>query len=102
MKKISILSVCGSGTVTSSMIAGKLKDILKEKGYGVSTRESRPTEALQLAQSGQYDLITYTSPLPEGDYGIPVINAIGLLTGFSEDEVIEEVVQAIETLEEEK
>ncbi len=86
MKKISILSVCGSGTVTSSMVAGKVKEFLKDKGYNASATEARPTEALNLAQSGRFDFITFTSPLQSGDYVIPTVNAFACLTGIGEDE----------------
>lgn len=55
MKNVNVLSVCGSGTVTSSMVAGKVKETLKEKGINSSTTEARPTEALNLAQSGRFD-----------------------------------------------
>ena len=33
MAAVNILSVCGSGTVTSSMVAAKLKEKLGERGY---------------------------------------------------------------------
>ncbi len=33
MKQFNVLSVCGSGTVTSSMVAGKLKEVLGNKGF---------------------------------------------------------------------
>lgn len=99
MKKVSILSVCGSGTVTSSMVAGKLKEKLKEKGYDVATTESRPTEALNLAKSGRFDLITFTSPLAPGDYGIPAINAFACLTGIGEEDFLAEVLKTIENLQ---
>ena len=64
MKQFNVLSVCGSGTVTSSMVAGKLKEVLGNKGISITTTEARPTEALNLAQSGRFDFITFTSPLP--------------------------------------
>lgn len=95
MKKVSILSVCGAGTVTSSMIAGALKRKLRDT-YDVSAIEAKLTEALELARSGRFDLITYTSPLPEGDYGIPAINALPCLTGVGEDKFFEDVIKMIE------
>lgn len=49
MKNVNVLSVCGSGTVTSSMVAGKVKETLKEKGINSSTTEARPTEALKFS-----------------------------------------------------
>lgn len=98
MKQVSILSVCGSGTVTSTMVASKLKDRLKEKGVAVATTEARPTEALQLAQSGRFDLIAFTSPLPAGDYGIPAVNAMACLTGVGEDAFFDEIETVIDSL----
>lgn len=96
---LNVLSVCGSGTVTSSMVADKLKETLAEEhNISVTTTESRPTEALNLAQNGSFDFIINTSPLPNGDYGIPIINAAGLLTGFGEEEFFEEVLQTINEL----
>lgn len=91
MRQFHVLSVCGSGTVTSSMVAEKIKEAMAEKGFYIKTTEVRPTEALNYAQSGGYDLITYTSPLPLKDYGIPTISAVGCLTGIGEDEFFEEV-----------
>ena len=99
MKRYNVLSVCGSGTVTSSMVAEKLRETLEEKGYIVDTTEANPNEALSLAKTGKFDFITGTSPLPDGDYGIPVVNAIGFLTGFGEDEFLEEVDEVLLALE---
>jgi len=100
MAKYNVLSVCGSGTVTSSMVAGNLKETLKDEYNisSVSTTEARPTEALQLAQSGNYDFIINTSPLPKGDYGVPAINATGLLTGMGEEDFYKEVMEVINEL----
>lgn len=72
MKSVNILSICGSGTVTSSMVAAKLKDRLSEHGYQVSATEAKPTEALNLAQSKRFDIIAHTSPLPREITGFPV------------------------------
>ena len=98
MASVNILSVCGSGTVTSSMVAGKLKEKLKEKGYAVSTTEARPTEALNLAQSGRFDILTHTSPLPKGDYGIPTITAFACITGMGEHKFFEGVIKALKSV----
>ena len=46
-KNINLLAVCGSGTVTSSMIAGEIQDELGDEGYSVRATEARPTEAKQ-------------------------------------------------------
>ena len=93
MAAVNILSVCGSGTVTSSMVAAKLKEKLGERGYSVST-----TEALNLATSGRFDILTHTSPLPDGDYTIPTVNAFACITGMGEDQFFEDVVAALKSV----
>ena len=94
-KRFKVLSVCGSGTVTSSMVALKLKDALDEKGISIAATEAKPTEALNLISGGGYDFIINTSPLIAGDYGVPIINAVGFLTGFAEEEFIENIMAVI-------
>lgn len=96
MATIHILAVCGSGTVTSSMVAGKIKDRLGEQGYRVMTSEARPTEALRLARSGRFDLMVHTSPIPEGEYTIPVIDAFPCISMLGEDTFFEEVLRSLE------
>lgn len=98
MKQVSILSICGSGTVTSSMVAAKLKDKLSQRGYSVTATEAKPTEALNLAQSGRFDVIAHTSPLPRGEYGIPCVNAFSCITGIGEDKFFDDVVEALKSV----
>lgn len=98
MTSVNILSICGSGTVTSSMVAAKLKDKLAAYGYQVNATEAKPTEALNLAQSGCFDIIANTSPLPKGDYGIPCVNAFACITGMGEDKFFEDVVAALKSV----
>lgn len=96
MNRIKILTVCGSGTVSSSMLSEKLKDSLEEYGYRVSTNEVSPGGVSGALMTGKYDFIAYTSPV-SGEYNIPVINAVGFLTGFAEEEFIEEVLKVLKT-----
>lgn len=97
MKNINVLSVCGSGTVTSSMIAGKVRDILQENGFRAKTVETNPSGVVGELSSGQWDLIVHTSPL-KGKYDIPTINAVGLLTGMDEEGFIEELLDAVKKI----
>ena len=91
MSSLKIISVCGSGTVTSSMVAMKVKDALAEAGIRATTTESNPNGVAQLLSSGTYDLIVHTSPLV-AHYQLPTINAVGLLTGIGEAEFFEELL----------
>ncbi|WP_321387833.1 PTS sugar transporter subunit IIB [uncultured Enterococcus sp.] len=97
MKRVNVISVCGSGTVTSSMVAGKVKDFLEENGYRTKTVEVNPGGVEGELASGQWDVIVHTSPL-KGKYDIPTINSVGLLTGMEEDEFYEELLATVKTL----
>ena len=57
-----------------------------------------PTEALNLATSGRFDILTHTSPLPDGDYTIPTVNAFACITGMGEDQFFEDVVAALKSV----
>ena len=97
MRPVRILSVCGSGTVSSAMLTSKLTDALEEKGYEVEATEVAPGGVALAVQSGHYDLIAYTSPVDD-IYGIPVLNATGFLVGINEDEFLEQLFEVVENL----
>lgn len=97
MKNINVLTVCGSGTVSSSMVSEKLKDALAEKGYSVTTTEIKPQQVLEYVEDGGYDFIAFTTPVPSQEK-IPAINAVGFLTGFAEEEFLEEVDEVLHAL----
>jgi galactitol PTS system EIIB component len=97
MKNLNVLSVCGSGTVTSSMIAQKVKEILQEQGYRAKTVETNPSGVDSELSSGKWDLIVHTSPLKR-KYDIPSINAVGLLTGMDEEGFIEQLLETVQKI----
>ncbi|MFV0411948.1 MAG: PTS fructose transporter subunit IIB [Oscillospiraceae bacterium] len=98
MRSVKILSVCGSGTVSSAMLSSKLGDVLEEKGDEMETTEVAPGGVALAVESGRYDLIAYTSPV-EDVYGVPLINATGFLVGINEDEFIEELMDIVGKLD---
>jgi PTS system galactitol-specific IIB component len=79
------------------MVAEKLKEALAEKGYTIETTEVKPTQVESYAELGKYDFVAYTTPV-QGNISIPVINAVGFLTGFDEEGFIEEVLRVIEKI----
>ncbi len=91
---ISVLTVCGSGTVTSTMIGDKLKDRLSEKGYAVKITEVNSGGVEGAMSMGKFDFIAFTSPVP-GNYDTPIFNAVGFLTGLEEEEFIEKVLVSL-------
>lgn len=94
MRPVKILSVCGSGTVSSAMLTSKLTDVLEEKGYEVEATEVAPGGVAIAVDSSDYDLIAYTSPV-EDSFGLPLLNATGFLVGLNEDEFIEELMNVV-------
>ena len=97
-RRVKICCVCGSGTVSSSMAANKLKDALGEYGYDVDAVECSPVSAESTLAAGGFSLMACVSPVYE-DFGIPKVNAVGLLTGMGEDQVIEECLRILKAEE---
>ena len=84
--KIKVLSVCGSGVVTSHMVANE--------GYDVDAEECNPSELDGYLMRGSYDFIAYSSPI--GDpHGTPAFSAMGLITGLGEDEFMEQALACL-------
>jgi len=88
-----ILVVCGSGIATSTAAAVEIKEKLAERGIYVETRQTN-VFALASANLEDVSLIASTCRL-EGDYDVPVINVVPLLTGVNEDKVIEEIIRKV-------
>jgi len=91
---IRLLAVCGSGTVSSTMVAEKASDYIESLGYRVTSEELNPQQASERIPGDNFDLVVFTSPIP-GTYDIPIINATGLLTGINEDEVYDQIKKAL-------
>lgn len=96
MKKINVLAVCGSGTVSSAMVGMRIKKLLSEHGYEASIEEINPGMLKGKVSNGNIDLIAYTSPIVANDApGIPQVNAVGVLTGMDEETFLEEALEAL-------
>ncbi len=96
-KSVKLLTVCGSGIVTSSMVANKITEMLEDEGYDVEAMESNPSELETYLMRDKYDFVAYASPIDESILGdVPAISAICLLTGRGEDEFKEEVLKILE------
>lgn len=96
MKKCKILCVCGSGTVSSAMVAGKIKEQLAEKGWDVHAEETNPNGVETALAGDKYDLIACVSPVYQ-EFDVPKVNAVGMLTGMSEEQVIEDCLKILES-----
>ena len=96
MTKIKVLSVCGSGTVSSAMVGERIIELLGEHGYEVEIDEVNPGMVSGAVMNGDIDLVAFTSPIdPDDAKGIPQVNSVGLLTGLDEETFLEEALAAL-------
>lgn len=91
-KVLHVLGVCGAGTVTSTMVAMRVQDVLDEEGIRCKIDEVRPTQVHMMLETANVDLIITTSPIMDVEkIKVPVINGHSLLSGFGEQETLEEI-----------
>ena len=79
------------------MIAVKMQERFEELGYNFEAMEVNPGGVKTALMSGNYDFIAYTSPVEE-EVDIPMINAVNFMTGFAEEEFMEEALKVLEEL----
>ncbi len=93
LKRISIVTVCGSGVVTSSMVAVKLREQLMEHGFDARVVETNPGGLDSLVMGNHFDLIACISPVNK-DYGIPKVDAKGMIAA-NDEQVIEDCLKIL-------
>lgn len=99
MTQIKVLSVCGSGTVSSAMVGERIVELLSEHGYEVEIEEVNPGMVSGAVAGGDVDIIAFTSPIdPDDAKGIPQINSVGLLTGLDEETFMEQALAALKEI----
>lgn len=96
LKRVSIVTVCGSGVVTSSMVAVKLKERLAEHGYDAKVVETNPGGLDSLVMGNHFDMIACISPVSK-DYGIPKIDAKGMIAA-DDEQVMEDALRVLNKL----
>jgi galactitol PTS system EIIB component len=90
-RKLHILAVCGSGVVSCSMIGQKVKEMLEPFGIRAEVTGLLPQSVREYVERGGIDFIVATSPVP-GPITVPLIKGVGLLTGFGEEEIAEQII----------
>lgn len=84
-----ILVVCGSGIATSTAAVGELEKKFRENNIKVNIKQCDVFSVSSNLQG--VDLIASTCAL-KGDYGVPIVSVIPLLTGIGEEKVINEIL----------
>ncbi|MBF1084582.1 hypothetical protein [Solobacterium sp.] len=98
-REINVLTVCGSGIVTSSMIANQIVEMLEDEGYDAHAQEANPSEMENFLMRQHFDFVAYASPIDEDDLnGVPAIPAIGLITGAGKEEFKEKMFEIIKSI----
>ena len=98
-REINVLTVCGSGIVTSSMIANQIVEMLEDEGYDAHAQEANPSEMENFLMRQHFDFVAYASPIDEDDLnGVPAIPAIGLITGAGKQEFKEKMFEIIKSI----
>ena len=92
MARKRILVACGTAIATSTVVAKKIEEALKERGYDVTIEQGKASEVPSKAEN--FDLIVSTTQV--GDTGnTPVIRTVSFLTGLGVDQDIEKIVKAL-------
>ena len=91
-EKLTVLAVCASGVIVSSMLARKIKESLVDLGAEVSVIHLLPSSVESFVAEVDVDFIVTTGPIP-GEIPVPIINGLSLLSDFDQETVREEIRQ---------
>lgn len=92
-----MLVICGTGIATSTVVTGRIKEWLKEKGYDKDVKMSQGKVSDELKNIENYDLTVSTTMVPDR-YKDKVINGVPLLTGMGTEKVYEEIEMKLKEL----
>lgn len=92
MAKKRILVACGTAIATSTVVAKKIEELLKQKGYDVFIDQCKAAEAP--SKAANFDLIVTTTPV--GDVGdVPVIRTVSFLSGVGVEQDIQKIIDTL-------
>jgi PTS system galactitol-specific IIB component len=99
MYKVKILVVCGSGVATSMTAAFKLREYLEEQKVP-AVIDGAGNNELDMRE-GAYDIII-SNTIVTTKTNKPVFNAVPLLTGIGEKELVTQVIEAAKKIQAQK
>ena len=88
-----ILVACGTAIATSTVVAKKIEEVLKEKGYKVYVEQCKSSEAKSKASG--FDLIVTTTPI-SGVENTPIIQTVSFLTGIGIDDDMQKITNILD------
>lgn len=87
-----VLVVCGLGVATSTVVAFTLEEEMKKRGIIIHTIQCKAAEVFMYVANA--DLIVSTTPIA-AKQPVPIINALGLITGIGKEAIIEDVAEKL-------
>ena len=92
MKK-RVLSICGTGGVTSSVIASKMREIAQKHNIDVEIANCKVFEVKSKVQTWKPNLIIASTRVP--DVGVPVVKGFAFLSGIGEEEAEAQILDIL-------
>lgn len=89
-----LLIMCGTGIATSTVVTGKMKDWLKEKGLEKDVKLYQSKVADEIGHIDDYDIVVSTTVVPDSIKD-KVIMGLPLLTGMGKDAMFDEIEKKI-------
>lgn len=89
-----LMVVCGSGIATSTVVEGKIRDFLADKGVLDQVKMLKGNIAEQVSHIDEYDAFVSTTVVPD-DVKDKVISGLPLLTGMGADAVYEQIMEKL-------
>jgi galactitol PTS system EIIB component len=91
--KKTILVACGTAIATSTVVAKAIEEALFDRGISANIRQCKASEVPSLEQDA--DLIVTTTPVSVSK-DIPVIQTLAFLTGIGKEEVLKQIIDALQ------
>ena len=96
MTKKKILVACGTAVATATVVARKMEELLKQRGYDVIIDQCKAAEAHTKLKN--VDLIVTTTPVFNvGE--IPVVQTLSFLTGVGIEADIDKIISLLKGAE---
>ncbi|AAM23483.1 MAG: PTS system, galactitol-specific enzyme II, B component [Caldanaerobacter subterraneus] len=92
MRKKTILVACGTGIATSTVVTEKILEAAKKENLDVNIIQCKVSEIKSYAEDA--DFIVTTTILKDS-FGKKSINALPLITGIGEEQVLKEIIEEI-------
>ncbi len=87
---------CGTGIATSTVIARKLNEVLKQYKITADVSQYKLTEVASRVRAVKPDLVISATQIPGGMENVPVLLGRAFLTGVNKQQLIADVVAILE------